>query len=70
MDEHTDGPADGEESRLSPSADLAYKALLHHTQMCEQCVYDSRECSTGRALIRTLREARRAAPLRAGGSDA
>ncbi len=38
-------------------AGLAYRALLEHTQMCEQCVDDVRGCGTGRALVRTLRDA-------------
>ncbi|MGY3202662.1 hypothetical protein [Streptomyces sp. TE5632] len=40
-------------------AGLAYRALLEHTQMCEQCVDDVRGCATGRVLVRTLREAAR-----------
>ncbi|MFF3894653.1 hypothetical protein ACFYY3_15960 [Streptomyces sp. NPDC001812] len=40
-------------------AGLAYRALLEHTQMCEQCVDDVGKCATGRALVRTLREAAR-----------
>lgn len=38
-------------------AGLAYRALLEHTQVCEQCVVDVRGCGTGRALVRTLRDA-------------
>ncbi|MGA5262434.1 hypothetical protein ACPCI0_19610 [Streptomyces griseoincarnatus] len=40
-------------------AGLAYRALLEHTRECGQCVDDVGQCGTGRALVRTLREAAR-----------
>lgn len=38
---------------------VAMRALVEHTQMCEQCVDDLQGCATGRALVRTLRDAAR-----------
>lgn len=35
------------------------RALVEHTQMCEQCTDDVQQCATGRALVRTLRETAR-----------
>jgi hypothetical protein len=40
-------------------AGVAYKALLEHTRECRQCVENVADCATGRALVRTLREAAR-----------
>jgi hypothetical protein len=60
MEERTETRTDGSGSYAEGPAALAYRALLEHTQVCEQCVEDSRECPTGRALVRTLREARSA----------
>lgn len=45
---------------------LAYRALLEHTQSCEQCIDDYRECPTGRALVRTVRDARRSEAAKQG----
>lgn len=53
-----EGSSGGGSYRAGP-AGLAYQALLDHTQMCEQCVDNVQECATGRALVRTLREAAR-----------
>ncbi|MGW2720869.1 hypothetical protein [Streptomyces sp. NPDC001492] len=39
--------------------EAAYKALIAHTASCEQCVDDSTQCPTGRALLRLMREHRR-----------
>lgn len=61
MDEATDGRTAGKDAHMQGPAALAYRALLEHTQACEQCVDDSRKCPTGRALVRTLRGARRPA---------
>jgi hypothetical protein len=41
------------------AADIAFLKLLEHVQSCEQCTDDSSRCPTGRALIRTHREALR-----------
>lgn len=41
---------------------VAMRALIEHTQSCEQCVNDARECPTGRALAVTVRTAGREAP--------
>lgn len=60
MDERTETRTGGTGNYAEGPAALAYRALLEHTQVCEQCVEDSRECATGRALVRTLREARSA----------
>jgi len=37
----------------------AHGALFSHTQTCEPCVDDVRECDTGLALVRLTREGRR-----------
>lgn len=39
--------------------EAAYKALIGHTASCEQCIDDSSQCDTGRALLRLMRENRR-----------
>lgn len=39
--------------------EAAYKALIAHTASCGQCVEDSTQCETGRALLRLMRENRR-----------
>ena len=39
--------------------EAAYKALISHTMKCEQCVDNSADCPTGRALLRLMREHRR-----------
>jgi hypothetical protein len=59
MAEATDGRTARTEAHVKGPAALAYRALLDHTQTCVPCIADSRKCPTGRALIRTLREARR-----------
>ncbi|MFI5883403.1 hypothetical protein [Streptomyces sp. NPDC051554] len=59
MDEDTEARAAGEDRHLTTPSGLAFKALLEHTQGCEQCTDDPTECGTGRALVRTVREARR-----------
>lgn len=61
MSERTETPGSTTGNFRAGPAGLAYRALLEHTQMCEQCVDDSRDCATGRALVRTLRDACRAA---------
>lgn len=61
MDESTDERSAPADEPLTGVIALAYRALLDHVSTCEQCVDDSRECPTGRALIRTLREARQSA---------
>ena len=68
MDEDTEARAAGEDSHLTAPSGLAFKALLEHTQTCEQCTDDSRKCGTGRALIRTVRDARRAESAAATGA--
>ncbi|MCX4667385.1 hypothetical protein OG453_12040 [Streptomyces sp. NBC_01381] len=47
----------GRQLRLSPED--SYKALLDHTQGCEQCADEPARCAEGSALRRTLKEARR-----------
>ncbi|EPD62397.1 hypothetical protein HMPREF1211_04031 [Streptomyces sp. HGB0020] len=59
MQESSGHGESGTDAHLEGPAAFAYRALLEHTQLCEQCVVDSRECATGRVLVRTLREARR-----------
>ncbi|WP_406355026.1 hypothetical protein OHB56_21145 [Streptomyces sp. NBC_01635] len=59
MDERTQTPAASTGTYRAGPAGLAYRALLEHTQQCEQCVDDVGQCATGRALVRTLREAAR-----------
>ncbi|MHC3451261.1 hypothetical protein [Streptomyces prasinus] len=59
MDERTQAPAAATGTYRAGPAGLAYRALLEHTQQCEQCVDDVGQCATGRALVRTLREAAR-----------
>ncbi|NUS22739.1 MAG: hypothetical protein HOV92_00725 [Streptomyces sp.] len=39
--------------------EAAYKVLIGHASSCEQCVDDSSQCDTGRALLRLMREHRR-----------
>lgn len=57
MGERTDVQRADTGSYSKGPAGLAYRALLEHTQTCEQCVDNVQECATGRALVRTLREA-------------
>ncbi|MFF0104516.1 hypothetical protein [Streptomyces hirsutus] len=57
-DRRPSSPAAAGTYREGP-AGLAYRALLEHTQMCEQCVDDVRGCATGKVLVRILREAAR-----------
>jgi hypothetical protein len=39
--------------------EAAYKVLIGHASSCEQCIEDSSQCETGRALLRLMREHRR-----------
>ena len=59
MNERTGTTAAGTGSYQDGPAGLAYRALLEHTRECRQCVENVSECGTGRALVRTLREAAR-----------
>lgn len=61
MDERTKARPTGTGTYARGPAGLAYRALLEHTQMCEQCTDDVQQCATGRALVRTLRDASRPA---------
>jgi len=40
-------------------ADRAYRTLLDHAPLCEQCVDDASTCETGVSLRRLMREGRR-----------
>lgn len=57
MAERTETPTAATGTYRAGPAGLAYRALLEHTQVCEQCVDDVGQCGTGRALVRTLRDA-------------
>ncbi|MGA5599859.1 hypothetical protein ACPCUF_02275 [Streptomyces griseoincarnatus] len=59
MAERTGTTAAGTGSYQDGPAGLAYRALLEHTRECRQCVENVADCATGRALVRTLREAAR-----------
>jgi hypothetical protein len=59
VNERTETRAAGTDTHPQGAAASAYRALLDHTQTCEQCVEDFQECPTGRALVRTVRETRR-----------
>lgn len=41
------------------TGEAAYRLLLEHAPLCEQCVDDSSNCPTGTGLNRLIREARR-----------
>lgn len=58
VDKDTDAYGTDEDRHLTTPSGLAYLALLQHTQTCEQCTDDPANCGTGRALIKTAREAR------------
>ncbi|MBU5944907.1 hypothetical protein [Streptomyces sp. PAM3C] len=57
MAEGTETAAAGTGSYQDGPAGLAYRALLEHTRECGQCVENVSGCGTGRALVRTLRDA-------------
>ncbi|MEU2993514.1 hypothetical protein ABZ772_24840 [Streptomyces griseoincarnatus] len=57
MNERTGAAAAGTGSYEAGPRGIAMRALLEHTQQCEQCVDDVQQCGTGRALVRTLRDA-------------
>jgi hypothetical protein len=59
MGDSTDKQGRTAGSYVETAVGLAMKALLMHTQVCEQCTEDYRECATGRTLVRTVRDARR-----------
>lgn len=59
MSESTEAPTTGTGSYTDGPTGLAYRALLEHTRDCDQCVDDVRQCATGRALVRTLKDAAR-----------
>ncbi|MGA5339017.1 hypothetical protein ACPCK3_07360 [Streptomyces griseoincarnatus] len=59
MAERTGAAAAGTGSYREGPAGVAYKALLEHTRECRQCVENVGECGTGRALVRTLKDAAR-----------
>ncbi|MER5384478.1 hypothetical protein ABT040_30165 [Streptomyces sp. NPDC002688] len=59
MSESTDRIATDTDFRAPSVARTAMEALHTHTQSCEQCTDNYRECPTGRALVRTVRDSRR-----------
>ncbi|WP_405698188.1 hypothetical protein OHA99_26695 [Streptomyces coelicoflavus] len=59
MTDRTGAEAAGAGSYRSGPQGVAMRALVEHTQMCEQCTDDVQQCATGRALVRTLRETAR-----------
>ncbi len=61
MQERTDHTATGPDTHPPSTVGLALEALHMHTLGCEQCRIDYRDCPTGRALVRTIRDARREA---------
>ncbi|WP_460080964.1 hypothetical protein [Streptomyces variabilis] len=59
MSERTEAAEASTGSYREGPAGVAYRALLEHTRECRRCVENVKDCATGRALVRTLRDAAR-----------